>query len=114
VPSALSGVVADALRTLRERRPRAEVLVQEGWSTDLGRLVLSGELDLAVVSADAGIDGDALLVEPFVVLLHSRHPLANSPTRTLTLIRARHASRLPLSAELEADLRVACRPDSPG
>jgi DNA-binding transcriptional LysR family regulator len=74
VPSALATFVPAALTALRERRPRVDIEVEEGWSTDLVRLTASGDLDLAVVSGTSG--GDTLLREPYVALLCADHALA--------------------------------------
>lgn len=77
VPSALATFVPAALTVLRERRPRIDIQVDEGWSTDLVRLIAGGDLDLAVVSAGAGTpSGDMLLRELYVALLCADHALA--------------------------------------
>ncbi len=78
VPSALAGVVPDALEALRAARPRVDVLVEEGWSADLMRLTSRGDLDAAVIAAPAGggpAPGDLLVREPFAALLPAGHPL---------------------------------------
>ncbi len=77
VPSALATFVPAALTAVRARRPRVDVQVDEGWSTDLVRLTARGDLDLAVVSAGPGTpSGDTLLREPYVALLCADHALA--------------------------------------
>jgi DNA-binding transcriptional LysR family regulator len=79
VPSAMATFVPTALHALRRARPRVEIQLQEGWSTDLARLTARGDLDLAVVSTSGTMpppSGATLLREPLVVLLAADHPLA--------------------------------------
>jgi DNA-binding transcriptional LysR family regulator len=77
VPSAMAAFVPDALRALRGERPRAEIAAEEGWSTDLARLIARGNLDIAIISTPASVamPADTLLREPFYAMLPAGHPL---------------------------------------
>jgi DNA-binding transcriptional LysR family regulator len=90
VPSALAGLVPDALSAFRTRRPRATVRVEEGWGDDLADRTLRGELDLALVSAaatTAAHDRTPLSSEQFHVMLRGDDPLAGATAIHLTDLR---------------------------
>lgn len=86
-PTALAGLIPEAIAELRLRYPEIKVSVDEGGSDDLPARVRAGELHLAVVFQDAsssreeppGLERRDLLRERFMVALPPDHPLAMRP-----------------------------------
>ncbi|MFD7509473.1 LysR family transcriptional regulator [Streptomyces sp. NPDC059853] len=60
-PSLCASLVPDVLRTFKDRYPGVDLLVHEGGSRDLVRLLASGELDLALVITPLQADAPALV-----------------------------------------------------
>ncbi|MGZ4177874.1 MAG: LysR family transcriptional regulator [Solirubrobacteraceae bacterium] len=84
LPSALAGLVPEAIARVRDRHPRTQVTFDEGTSADLSRRLASGELDLAIAYQDTtwarseppGLSRHHLLHEEFMVALPPDHRLA--------------------------------------
>lgn len=72
VPTALTGVLADALVRLNKSQPKLRVRVTSGLSAELAESVRKGHLDVAVVSAPtdlkAGLSWHACGNEPLMVI----------------------------------------------
>jgi DNA-binding transcriptional LysR family regulator len=83
-PSALAGLVPDALARLQDGRPGIEVTVDEAPSIEMADRVASGDLHLALAFQDAdaprreppGLDRIDLTRESFLVALPPGHRLA--------------------------------------
>jgi DNA-binding transcriptional LysR family regulator len=84
LPSALAGLVPEAIARVRERHPDTRVTFDEGTSGDLAARLASGELDLAIAYQDTtwtraeppGVKRHHLLHEEFMVALPPDHRLA--------------------------------------
>lgn len=89
-PTAVAGLLSPAVARLRERAPRLRVRVLERDTATSLRLLLAGEIDLAVVdpvdalpSTDARVELRPLLEETLDLLVPVGHPLADSPAVAL-------------------------------
>ena len=83
IGSASANVSTDALprvlKELRRRHPQMEIFIKTGTSEALVRQILSGELDMALVSLPVtarGIKTETLLTDALVAIVSPRHPLA--------------------------------------
>jgi DNA-binding transcriptional LysR family regulator len=85
LPTALADLVPAAIARLRREYPGMRWTIDEGTSAELAAHVASGQLDLAIVFAEAGADTPDppgvtrhhLLHERFLVALAPDHPLAS-------------------------------------
>ncbi|RCW45335.1 DNA-binding transcriptional LysR family regulator [Halopolyspora algeriensis] len=93
--SAITQVVAPSIAALRERAPGVNVLVRDAEAHDSLRLLLAGEVDVAI-SMEYGstlqADGDRLIryplyAEPFDAVLPPGHPLGESADIALDDLR---------------------------
>ncbi len=84
VPTAMAALVPSAIAALTDREPQLAVTLHEGTSERLMQRVVSGRLDLAVVTASSdapqGVVLDALLDDPLLVALPRGHALAGQST----------------------------------
>ena len=95
VASAARTFVADAIVQFKADEPGVELLLREGGPAELRRLVLAGEIDIAVVSMYPGFEpppgpkfgSHHLLDEPDDVLLASSHPLARKRSIPIETLR---------------------------
>lgn len=83
IGSASANVSSEALpcvlKVMRERHPRMEIFVKTGTSEALVEQLLSGELDMALVSLPVeahGIKTEMLLRDSLVAIVCPEHPLA--------------------------------------
>ena len=78
--SAATGLIPQLVHDFREQVPELELLLVEEKSATLVPKLLSGGLDVAIVSQpnapQAGIEYEFLLNQPIVVALPQEHPLA--------------------------------------
>jgi DNA-binding transcriptional LysR family regulator len=84
LPTAASGLLAEAVAMLRTRRPQAGVTVRTGDNAVLLTWLKAGEIDLAVgrMSEPAlmsGVTFELLYAETLVLVTRPGHPLANEP-----------------------------------
>jgi DNA-binding transcriptional LysR family regulator len=105
VPSAMVGLVPEALEALRAERPRVELRLEEGWSQDLARRTARGDLDLAVVAGP----GELLVREELVALLPGGHPLADRTALRLADLAAEPWLVAPEPAGRQAVLEACAR-----
>lgn len=82
--TAMAVLVPNALAALRTREPGLDVVLREGTSERLIDRVVSGRLDIAVVTASAsppsGVAVERLLDDPLLVALPRDHRLAGRST----------------------------------
>lgn len=83
VGSASANISAESLppvlKTLRERHPQMEIFVKTGTSEALVEQILSGELDMALVSLPVearGVKTETLMRDSLVAIVCPEHPLA--------------------------------------
>lgn len=81
VPTALTGVLANALVNLNKSQPKLMIRVTSGLSSDLAEAVRQGHLDVAVVSEptdlNAGLSWHACGSEPLMVIAPEGTPGAS-------------------------------------
>lgn len=95
-PSAVAGIVAPALRTLRREHPDWQFEVFDSESEESLTRLLAGSVDLAVVMAapnrpllgDPRLRVEPLLEEEYFAALPCDHPFANAGTVALTDLAA--------------------------
>ena len=74
-----SEALPHVLKAMRERHPRMEIFVKTGTSEALVEQILSGELDMALVSLPVearGIKAELLMRDSLVAIVCPEHPLA--------------------------------------
>ncbi|GHF44531.1 MULTISPECIES: LysR family transcriptional regulator [Streptomyces] len=76
-PSLCASLVPDVLRTYHARYPGIDLLVDEGGSRDLVRILAAGELDLALIITPLGAAAPALATTE---LLHEDLVVVTSPS----------------------------------
>ncbi|OLZ65730.1 LysR family transcriptional regulator [Streptomyces sp. IMTB 2501] len=93
--TAVPALVVPAVRALRTARPRVTVRVREAEAAEAYDLLAAGDVDLALsLAAEAPSAADPrftqvlLLADPLDVALPPGHPLATTPTLTLTDLAA--------------------------
>ncbi len=108
VPTAVGTLLAPALARLRERRPNLRVSLTTAYSEELAERVSRGTVDAALMmepgSPPLDVRFDAIMVEPFHVVVAERLPGGDDETllRTMPYIRfRRHAW---LSSLIESEL----------
>ena len=82
-----SGVLSDALRTLRESRPAVHIALYNMQSVDQLEGLRQRSLDIAMVceapvADDPDLDSALLLSDPMLLALPDAHPLATAPELT--------------------------------
>lgn len=100
-PSLCASLVPDVLRTFKDRYPGVDLLVHEGGSRDLVRLLASGELDLALVITPLQADAPALVTSE---LLREELVLISAPDGPQVPGAGRGRGRTPRAVRV-ADLR---------
>lgn len=91
MPTAVSALLAPLTARLRRDEPELTVTLREAEPRECYDLLFSGETDLAVVEAtedspplnDGRFDQQTLLDDPYDLLTHAGHPLADRPGTTL-------------------------------
>lgn len=79
VPTVAPYLVAPLVERCRETHPNLVIHVREDFRSDLSRLVVEGDLDLAVVTLpvkDHRLSIEPLLTEPLLLVVGKNHPLA--------------------------------------
>lgn len=79
IPTIAPYLLPQAMAAVRDRHPKLRLLVREGQTPDLVRLVLEGKLDVALLALEAdlgGLETMSLFSDPFVLAMPAGHPLA--------------------------------------
>lgn len=79
IPTIAPYLLPQAMPAVRDRHPKLKLLVREGQTSDLVRLVLGGKLDIALLALEAdlgGLESVALFSDPFVLAMPAGHSLA--------------------------------------
>lgn len=114
-PSLYAGLVADALGAFRQSQPDLELLVQESGSMDLVRLLLDGELDLALVIVSQHRQEPGLVMTPLlredlvVVSAVDRPPPTEDGVMRITDLRGRPMVMFRRGYDLRDVTLGACR-----
>jgi LysR family hydrogen peroxide-inducible transcriptional activator len=79
IPTIAPYLLPQAMGAVRERHAKLRLLVREGQTSELVRLVLGGKLDLALLAIEADLESlqsTPLFSDPFVLAMPAGHPLA--------------------------------------
>ncbi len=110
IPSVSAGWVPDAIRGFRAAWPKVELCLMEESSAGVARLEESGRAELGLIQTpvdETRFDQRRVLVEPFVVLLPPRHPLAER--RSLRLEKLATENFIFYKGRAKDSALVACR-----
>jgi len=112
-PVALYGALPPILRAFRERMPDVDLTVDEQWTPEVVRAIVSKRLDAGVVRLplDADLATFPLRSDPLVVALPADHPLARYPSLILSDLEHDRFILFPrhLRPDFHDDLMRLCR-----
>jgi len=111
VPTVAPYLLAPLVARCRETHPNLLVHVREDFRSDLCRLVVEGELDLAVVTLpikDHRLSIEPLLTEPLLLVVGKGHPLAGRSEITANDLAEETFVTMGDSSTLAAQIRSFC------
>jgi LysR family transcriptional regulator, hydrogen peroxide-inducible genes activator len=111
IPTVAPYLLPPLIARCRELHPNLEIQVREDFRTHLVRGVVEGELDLAITSLpvkDARLSVETLLIEPLLLVVGKRHPLATRPRVTARDLADQTFVMLGSSSSLAADVQRFC------
>ena len=79
IPTIAPYLLPQAMAAIRDLHPKLQLLVREGQTPDLVRLVLEGKLDVALLALEAdlgSLETMSLFSDPFVLAMPAGHALA--------------------------------------
>jgi LysR family hydrogen peroxide-inducible transcriptional activator len=111
VPTVAPYVLAPLIARCRETHPNLQVHVREDFRADLGRAVIEGELDLALVTLpvrDHRLSIEPLLTEPLLLVVSKGHPLTGRSEITANDLADETFVTMGDSSTLAAQIRSFC------